>query len=748
MKSTRTILLFVLTTFLHETFAQLEKIPANANTVIVFNLQTLNKKVDFGTLNKYSFLKGKDSITANYQTNFIRNFSLNPKKNGINEKGKIVYFSTGYNYNSKSAIVFPIANRKATIQFLETFHKKLMLNQNRDENSYYSSYYTNDTIIPRQYFKKEKDGVFYLLYPDERFALALTQNQLILITSDYFSTYDFNTEYSTNGYEYNRMADSIAAAYKCNYYSYSKSSIDRAVDAAKRAVDAVKITNQNYDAVGVEEPNLNYIAPNIDEKAIQDSAYSLPDTMVPSQDSVIEEIQEIDTFVALPECETLPVWKQFQKDFTAKRIAYQHRKYLNYFNETIDSFAAYLKISPFNNLISNNKEVATKLNNENDVTVWQDYTHFVKMVFDEAFSLRVTNSGNYYDYKRKIKFNKPYEKTETYKYLGNAYAINIGNFENGKIALTNQIHGSDSLLKLIQSTYKSNSKSNILDLIKTDNVPALLKLNIQLESIPNFYYNLIIAMRKDFEQFYSEHKSDSVFKDKDIDIFFTVNAMAFNFYNMLDKNMLYHTFSGEMMAATTGTRRYVTEYTTYDYDVEGNRTPITKTREMHMPVFLVAIELKNAENFDKLLQPWIDFGFIKYQNSKYTSAANDEIKMFFDFAVVRRYKNYLILSNDSLYNNDAYLSRPGQLNANIIAKANNYSQYVSTNSNGIFDLLRGLNMNPSILETFKRITESMVSMESYYSGITPSDGITTIEFKNKSNNSLAEMLELIEALSK
>ncbi|MBL7812030.1 MAG: hypothetical protein JNL57_07365 [Bacteroidetes bacterium] len=414
-------------------------------------------------------------------------------------------------------------------------------------------------------------------------------------------------------------------------------------------------------------------------------------------------------------------WQQKESRF----IAYMQKLYAN--------------VGSGKGLVSKNAEFARQMAVPSDLKHWVDYSFIPReMANSQLRYYSIDSAGNYnsgYD-------SIPYEKTPVGKFFGNLAMSGTGDFDAGRIRLEYQSLFSDSVKPFVSKVMTQGVSAELFDVIKTPDIPVMIAQHSN-------YSEMLGLFTKAMETSYQTRKlvmnNHPEIEKRSEQYGF---AMAELLYGMVDKDLLHHTFTGEMVGAITGVTYRKYSYYTYDYDPEGNYSRIQKTGVRPIPALVLAMKVENAANLDRLMAPLLRYDFITRMRE---NAWVFDVPGEWGFRLNMLKKgNVLLFTNDSLYTNPDYLSRPAGLSPELVAKASSLAAYSYMNSEAAGKMLGGIaDMSPIALSQTSRLTDAVKQIEATSQS---ADGIlrtkVEIEFRNKSQNSLIELLDLADVMWK
>lgn len=392
-------------------------------------------------------------------------------------------------------------------------------------------------------------------------------------------------------------------------------------------------------------------------------------------------------------------------------------------------------------LLVSRPEIKTENAAGSDVFHWIDFSGQLEEMAKDASSYRSYDDSLGYSTRKYSDIT--YEKSAIGKFFGKIHFYGNGVFDQGSMTMTYAMSGSDSLKPFVQRAIGKGVKQELFDIFKTGEVSFLMAQHSDFSVVTDFYMRLFDKM---YETRLQAVPPNVVTREEP---YAWLLAFGNMYYNMLDKNMVEHTFSGDMVAAVTGITNFKRTYYSYDYDDEGEYKRVKKTDNTDIPAIVAALGLESTENFNKLIGPWIKYGILNQVNRNvYRLRQIEDMSLPGIYFVI--HKNMLVVTNDSIYSNPDYLSRPGALSAELIAAASSGGSYMRTDGQATGKLLGGISgMSPAALVQTGKLTESIRQMEATGSG---SDGVfslkTRVDFVNQSRSSLLELMELTDVLMK
>lgn len=399
-----------------------------------------------------------------------------------------------------------------------------------------------------------------------------------------------------------------------------------------------------------------------------------------------------------------------------------------------------LKGSP-ESLIAKRPEINSEFAPGSDVFHWVDFTGMLGEMAEDASSYRSYNDSTGYFSRTEVK--QAYDNTAIGRFFGKLHIYGNGVFEQGSVSLNYRMSGSDSLKPYVARAMDSNVDKSLFDIIKNGEVSFFMSQHTDFTTLTDFYF-------KTFDKMWQTHRQavppGTETREEPYAWLLAATSM---YYNMLDKNMLQHTFSGDMLAAVTGVTNFRRTYYSYDIDEEGEYRRIKKTDNTEIPAIVAALGLENRANLEKLLEPWVKYEILQRQsNNVYRLRNIAELSMPPIYLVIQ--DKAVIITNDSVYTNKDWLARPGGLPAELVTAASSRGSYMRTDGQATGKLLSGMSgISPAALVQTGKLTESIRQMESTGSAVNGEMSFTTrLEFANKSRSGLLELMDLTEVLLK
>lgn len=543
---------------------------------------------------------------------------------------------------------------------------------------------------------KQKKATYYV-NANNSVGVAVTANRCFLVDGPY--AYYYNTD----DYEYEQARDSV-----------------------RYIIDSIRWSKpQPEGEVMPDETTPDVVEPDYEDGAVDSSAVISGDyeeETAPAAPAYNDDYEYDSLMIAFNE-----FWQKKRENREKAYWQEQSKRYVNY----IQNLEALPKSK--SGLLYKNASFAANNSNGNDLMHWNDISMIGKeMVKSAQRNYYYSGEGEWVDSVDKM---HPYHTTPLGKFIGDVTLNGGGNFDNGSMSINYKLNLSDSLKPFYHSFFKKGISPALFDVIKISNPAAISVQNTSYGRVAELIFLGMEKYYKTAEQ--SGHTNNNKY----------VGMPFFEMmYNFMDKDMLYHTFTGEGISAITGMRKSMVTYKSWEYDEEGEYVPVTKTEERSTPMFVSANTLEKPENFKKLIQPFIKYGYIEQKGNLYFLSPKMQIP---DANIFMRISgNIFIITSDSQYMKEEYLQKPGGMSSTDVARLSGQSTYMELNSESMNTLMRDYQgLGASMLFNLEKVTGS-ISRLSLQVMENPENMGLKAEFNNKSRCSMLELLDLAEILNK
>lgn len=661
--------------------AQVANVPANANSVLVFDMGRLQGRVDLKKIQNGNFLKPEDSLEYGFLDELFKRIVGNMENAGVDTKRKLVIFNN-FDTSDITGYLIPVSQPKKMQAVIEQFNAGM--------------HWETDKLR----MVKEKDVIYYLS-PKKRLGVALNKNLCILLQGDYDYYYNYDEgEYEQALDSMKNTVDSIRASKGLRMLGWPRKAYYSPYEPAPAPVDEFvpDTTSKSPEGDGTEEP---VVAETPFEKVYDNSGV---------EDSILQVFN---------------AW--WDKRRAEKEKAFWIGRETWYKTYSMGIFQNDTKKS---GLQHSNSSFASKAATPADMLQWIDLSFTFRMMVHESQRYR------YYDesYNRVRGYDSvPYEQTPLGKYLGNLTITGIGSFDNGNAKLKYHLDMSDSVKGYMGRFMGTPVSREMFNYIKSPEYVSLSSQNTSFRAMAELYMNGQAKFRETMAQ-----RSQGT--DDWMRIAMIAHELVFAF---MDKDMLYNTFSGASVSAVTGTINVKSAYQSWSYDDEGNYKPEIKYAEHTYPRFVSVFEIKNTENLNKILMPFVNNGYLVKKNNAYF--IRDRFSMLPVYLLVNG--NHFIVTNDSLYRDANYLKLPCGLDAAVIDRATSSPVYVEMDGKGTGSMLKEFAMmRPREME---KTEQAVKTINRIYASADKEPGNFTIsaEFANKTHCSLLDLIELTKILT-
>jgi len=503
------------------------------------------------------------------------------------------------------------------------------------------------------------------------------------------------------------------------YYNDDEYEYDRALDSVRLVIDSIRQIKNTHEPTGTAEPQI----PEIDTNRIDyDSTAYVPDYV--EEPSYQEYHYDDDSLM-----KAFRAWWEKQRVIKENIFWSKKENGVKKYLEDMHNLPKTKK-----GIIYENKEFATESAVQKDVFHWMDYTYGFKMVVKEAGSYSYTDSMGEYQRHRDSSI---YNETALGKFLGELVLMGHGDFNNGSTDMNYNLKMSDSVQKYLNQITGASVNIKLFDYIKTPQVASITSQNLKHSALIDLYFAGVEQYRITAEK----SRGNMQIRNNFNQIGFTVTELM---YTLMDKDMLYHTFSGNAISAVTGIVKSRTSYQSWEYDEEGNYIATTKFKEDEYPKFVSIFETENQQNLDKLLLPFIKNRFLTRRNNIYYIKDIGTNYLYPIFMV--KTANALIVTNDSLYTNPDYLKMPPGLDPNYVETIAAMPVYFELNGIGSSNLLREISLISPIFKDKGVVALNSINKATITCQKSMNHFNINFDFKNKNRCSLIDMMEMLDLM--
>ncbi|MCC6817874.1 MAG: DUF4836 family protein [Bacteroidia bacterium] len=325
-------------------------------------------------------------------------------------------------------------------------------------------------------------------------------------------------------------------------------------------------------------------------------------------------------------------------------------------------------------------------------------------------------------------------KNNTMIYSKNISAGMTLNFENGNVRIKTYNSFGDEAFKHVEAAYKKKQNKDLFKYIDGTNMMAFASISVNTKEMSKFY-----------ENFYFELLDNSSVSRSEYNISPTIQLI----WSLIDKEMIYGTFSDRQIIAVNGFLDAKISYNSYEYDEDFVSRPVVKEKTIKQPKVVWVLGVDNKEYAKKLFDIIGKFTvFTKVKENVISLNSSREVQ----------FNLYIVLTEDAfIITNDPVLALEkqsgfdkGQLMTKEEQKfilSHNFAMKVYSSK-----ILSSINQNyPSSSRQMREINEMAANLgDLTLFNTEPKDNSISMEavlsLTNSSDNSLSILLNLLKRL--
>lgn len=639
MKLKFTIILLITSVF-QGLYSQIERVPANAREVHVWDL----KKTGQGSSSKILsvFKNLLDSTADYYPQKLMYEYFVKSKGAGVDFSGKIIKYKFTDSYTN-NLVMFPLADRKACITAMNKIAADFVIKSYYESESY--------KILHKQKGKRE----FYFYYrnmevtPEE--CIVIDEKQMFLIRK--YKSYNYDEDYVSVD-SYGDGADYVAADTAVAYAIAKDPSAEKGGLYSPNS-EYDKLTNFKLKYWKEHAPQPRYVAVGVNtlyDKLEKDTVFCLDTSEVGywEAERVPEaELYKLADYTAAYNKYTAES-KRAEQEAEKKRLEAEKRKEAEKEKIAELKWAPYFEVPlapPAENIIKSNdfavryaegSELLNYVNNNN--TLMEMTGHFSRNKLLSSSSFKYQKSRD-----------SLYKSLPFYKLVGDHKMImsldNAGNELTCKI-----VPGfAPDLIRKAFVPQNEEVVKQAMTLINPEHRYNVSLTHLNLSQILNVYEQLGDSFYKTLDILVkqSEARRNSRF----FEFRMLMTSLDMVFRNMASSDFM-RSMEGTVVSTTTGHNNYTYKYSSYVYTEEGDYKDTMLERTMQVPTQLIVIPLNNKEDFLKGILPLIRYGWLQQvQKDLYRFGIGDYERVFnldnMYNAYLRFNGNNLLITNDSNY---------------------------------------------------------------------------------------------------
>lgn len=636
-----TIILFMTSVF-PSLYSQIERVPANAREVHVWDLKKTGQGSSSKVLSVFKNLL--DSTADYYPQKLMYEYFVKSKGAGIDFSGKIIKYHFADSYTN-NIVIFPLADRKACIAAMNKITADFVIKSYYESESY--------KILHKQKGKRE----FYFYYrnkeatPEE--CIVIDEKQMFLIRK--YKSYDYDEEYTADyGGDRDGM-DYAAAAAADSAMAFTKDPSIEKRELYSPNSEYDKLTNFKLKYWKEHAPQPRYVAVGANtlyDKLEKDTVFCLDTSEVSYWEA--ERVPEAELYKladytaaynkytaeskkAEQEAEKKRLEAEKKKEAEKEKIA--ELKWAPHFELSLVLPAeSIMKSKDFAVRYAEGSELLNYVNNNNNLIELTGH-----------FSRNKLLSGRSFKYQKSR--DSLYKSLPFYKLVGDHKMVmsldNVGNELTCKIVpgfapeLMRKafVPQNEEVVKQAMTLIHPEHRFNVS--LTHLNLSQILNVYEQLGD--SFYKTLDILVKQ------SETRRNSRF----FEFRMLMTSMDMMFRNMASSDFL-RSMEGTVVSTTTGHNNYTYKYSSYVYTDEGDYKDTMLERTMQVPTQLIVIPLNNKEDFLKGISPLIRYGWLQQVEKDLYRFGIGNYERVFNFdnmynAYVRFNGNNLLITNDSNY---------------------------------------------------------------------------------------------------
>lgn len=625
--------------------AQIELIPSNAETAIIWDLSKIGNNAK--TLVLDEFKKQIDSSSSYYPKKFLYQYLVAEQAAGLNYTGKIYKFKTRDSFSTR-LVAYPISDRKAALKALNKISANFKVS---------NSYYESEEYKLLHKTKGTREYYFYYrnmeVSPTQ--CIVLDEKYLFLIERE--KEYEYNNDYAKYD-EYKLMADSIASvAYDAEMAVADETRDYRKLEVTKRKY----LPNSSYDAAtnfkltywNAHAPQPRYIVAGehiLFDKLEKDSVYCQDTFEVKYWEE--ERVPEAELY-KLPDFNTAN--NKFNDSLQKAEIAAEKKRKEDELKRQKEKekvadiqWTAYFDkalIAPKETLMKKT-EFAEKVAQNNEYLFFVNNNKGMADAVSEMTNYRRLRSYNY-----DLKADSIYKNLPLYKLIGDQFIFIEAKKDAGKVQFTVNPGFAPKLMSKAFLPQNESTIKSVLSMIKPEDRYNLSFSRINLPNILSVYQQLGDSFYASLDKIYSfpgkdDYRQLGYYGSK------TVLTVLDMMASILSNSDFARSLDGTVASATTGIQKFSYKYHSYEYNEEGERIDTMYDRVMEIPKELVIIPLKNKEEFMKNISALFRYRWLtKVSDNIYKIYSNIQIEDFpSGYGVYVKFnQNSVVISNDSNY---------------------------------------------------------------------------------------------------